>query len=111
MKGMRLVLGIIVPACVGKTMGAVSMLMNVEAIKGRNVGWCIEGQMEKFRIDNDSFIWGVIKLDNSGNVGIGWASVYQSVCVGRCIRHILTNGKGIREFIHNNPKSYFIQYM
>ena len=71
MKGMRLVLGIIVPACVGKTMGAVSMLMNVEAIKGRNVGWCIEGQMEKFRIENDTFIGGIIKPDDSGNVRVG----------------------------------------
>lgn len=108
MKGMRLIIWIIVSACVGKTMGAISMLMNMEAIKGRNVGWSIEGQMEKFRIDNDTFIWGIIKLDDSGNVGVGRASVYQSVCVGRCIRHILTNGKWIRKFIHKNPKKCFI---
>lgn len=108
MKGMRLVIWIIVSACVGKTVGAISMLMNVKAIKGRNVGWCIERQMEKFRIDNDTFIWGIIKLDDSRNVGVGWASVYQSVCVGRCIRHILTNGKWIRKFIHKNPKKCFI---
>lgn len=38
MKGMRLVIGIIVSACVGKTMGTIPMLMNVEGIKGRNVG-------------------------------------------------------------------------
>lgn len=107
MKGMRLVIGIIVSACVGKTMGAIPMLMNVEAIKGRNVGWCIEGQMEEFRVENDSFIWGIIKFDNSGNVWVGWAPVYQSVRVGRCIHHILTNGEGIRKFIHRNPK-YFL---
>ena len=43
MIGMRLIIGIVVSACVGKTMGTISVLMDVEAIKGWNVGWCIEG--------------------------------------------------------------------
>lgn len=108
MIGMGLVFRIIVSAGVGKIMGAISILMNVEAVKGRNIGWCIEGQMEKFRVENDALVWGIIKPDDSGDVGVGRASVYQSVCVRRRIRHILTDGKGIRKLIHKNPKSYFV---
>ena len=43
MIGMRLIIGIVVSVCVGKTVRAISLLMNVETIEGRNVGWCIEG--------------------------------------------------------------------
>ena len=71
MIGVRLDFWIVVPACVGKIKGAISMLMNVEAIKGRNIVRCIEGQMKKLRIENYTFIWGFIKLNNSGNVGVG----------------------------------------
>ena len=47
MIGMRLVVGIVVSACACEIMGAISKLVNVKAVKGRNIGWCIEGQMEK----------------------------------------------------------------
>lgn len=96
MIGMRLIIGIVVSACVGKTVRAISMLMNVETIEGRNIGWCIEGQMEELCIENDSFIWGVVELYDSGNFRVGGASVHQSVCIGRCIHHIPANGKRIR---------------
>ena len=71
MIGMRLVIGIVVSTCVVKIMGAIAKLVNVKAVKGRNIGWCIEGQMEKFRIENDTFIGGIIKPDDSGNVRVG----------------------------------------
>ena len=71
MIGMRLVVGIVVSACACEIMGAISKLVNVKAVKGRNIGWCIEGQAEKFRIENDTFIGGIIKPDDSGNVRVG----------------------------------------
>ena len=70
MIGMRLIVGIVVSACACEIMGAISKLVNVKAVKGRNIGWCIEGQMEKFRIENDTFIGGIIKPDDSGNIGV-----------------------------------------
>ena len=96
MIGMRLIIGIVVSACVGKTVRAISLLMNVETIEGRNIGWRMEGQMEKLCIENNSFIWGVVKLDDSGNFRVGGTSVHQSVCIGRYIHHIPANGKRIR---------------
>ena len=42
MIGMGLFIGIVVSAGVGKIMRTVSKLMNVETIKGRNIGWRIE---------------------------------------------------------------------
>ena len=102
MIGMRLVIRIVMFTCVSKIMGAISIHMNVEAIKGRNIIWCIERQMKKFRIENYTLIWGIIKSDDSGNFGVGLASIYQSVCVGRCIHHMSTNGKGIRKYIHKD---------
>ena len=71
MIGMRLIVGIVVSACACEIMGAISKLVNVKAVKGRNIGWGIEGEMEKFRIENDSFIGGIIKPDDSGNVRVG----------------------------------------
>ena len=71
MIGMRLIVGIVVFACACEIMGSISKLVNVKAVKGRNIGWCIEGQMEKFRIENDTFIGGIIKPDDSGNVRVG----------------------------------------
>ena len=71
MIGMRLIVGIVVSTCACEIMGAISKLVNVKAVKGRNIGWCIEGQMEKFRIENDTFIGGIIKPDDSGNVRVG----------------------------------------
>lgn len=97
---MRLVIRIVMSTCVSKIMGAISIHMNVEAIEGRNIIWRIERQMKKFRIENYTFIWCIIKSDDSRNVGVGLASVYQSVCIGRCIHYMLTNGKRIRKYIH-----------
>ena len=71
MIGMRLVIGIVVSACACEIMGAISKLVNVKAVKGRNIGWCIEGQAEKFRNKDNSLIGGIIKPDDSGNIGIG----------------------------------------
>ena len=79
MIGMRLIIGIVVSACVGKTVRAISLLMNVETIEGRNIGWCIEGQMEKLCIENNSYIWGVVKLDDVGDFRVGGTSVNKSV--------------------------------
>lgn len=108
MIGVRLVIGIVVCACVGKIVGAISKLMNMEAIKGWNIRWGIKWQMEELRIENDPFIWGIIKPDDSGNVRVGMASVYQSVCIWRCIHHISTNGNRIREFAHKKPQDCFM---
>ena len=71
MIGMRLIVGIVVSACACEIMGAISKLVNVKAVKGRNIGWCIEGQMEKFRNKDNSLIGGIIKPDDSGNVRVG----------------------------------------
>lgn len=71
MIGVWLVIGVVVSACFGKTVGAISKLVNVETVKGWNIGWGIKGQMEKLRVENDALVWGGIKLDDSGNVGVG----------------------------------------
>ena len=71
MIGMRLIVGIVVSACACEIMGAISKLVNVQAVKGRNIGWCIEGQSEECRNKEDSLIWGIMKADNAGNVRVG----------------------------------------
>lgn len=38
MIGMRLIVGIVVSACACEIMGAISKLVNVKAVKGRNIG-------------------------------------------------------------------------
>ena len=111
MIGMWLIVWIEMSVCVRKIIRAVTILVNVETIKRRNIGWCIERQMEKFCIENYTFIWSIIKSDDSGNVGVGYVSVYQGVCIGRCIHHISTNDKGIRKFIHKDSQKCFIYYM
>lgn len=94
MIGMRLVIWIEVSPCVGKIVGAISMFMNVESVKRRNIVWCIERQMKKFCIENYTFVRGVIKSDDSGNVRVGGASVYHSVCIGGAsvISPLIVNG-------------------
>ena len=63
MIGVRLVIGVVVPAGICKIMGAISNIMNVKAVEGRNIERSIERQMEKFRIKNHSFVGRIIKFD------------------------------------------------
>lgn len=107
MIGMGLVSGVVVPAGICKIIAAVSSLMNVKSIEGRDIFGGIERQMEKFSMKDDPMIGRVVKFDDTGYFRISLTAVDQGDRIWWDIHHFGTYSIRIGELIHFSPQDVF----